>query len=65
MLCACYAILSSVAFISLPCFATLSLKWHDFGGGGGAVEGEMCVLILYTTFETFLSVRIIHRVINL
>ena len=37
----------------------------NFAEGGGFIELKMCVLILFTTFETFLIVRIIQQVIDI
>ena len=42
-------ILSSVAYLALPNFSTLSHKRHDFGKSLLDIS-KMCVLIFYTTF---------------
>ena len=61
-MCVCVALviyLSSVAWLSVQCFPTLSHKRYDFrrgekggrgGGEGGVTKHKMCVLILPTTF---------------
>ena len=57
----CHIVLSSLACLTLPCFCTLSQKWHDIWGGG-VVGHKMCVLTFCTPLsETFFTLRRTER----
>jgi len=54
-----HVILSSVAYLDLPAFSTLTHKRHDFRNK--VAEHEICVWIFHYNFETFLILRRIQR----